>query len=1012
MRDLWISKCIDIFFMTTYCLAKTDACVYGWYYRKKTLQISQSVVKVEETLHGKRAEVDKLVKIRKLLQKLEFLSELPEKLDAMISAEQYTQAVELYNQTITVLAKHSNVLSFRNIHARTVEMMKDLRIKVLGLLDDTNSKSLDVVKLTEYVTTLRLMEAPSVDVIRMFLLAHKNRWNLVTTMYKTKLFELKSRHTGENSTISCEDAPELLLEMRKYHQNVVSGLMEACKGIYEMYHDKKGSTHTDDRTEAIQAHDDLQTMVRETMCAYTNVIVESVQLFVKSYNSFMREDGLNVVSTCIENKLTTVENSEIQTALQAYRDCRSDWMEQNASYAFLCRQLVLDVQYLDESVEEARCFPHELTSSLKTEHSDIVSRVLLELVVDPQMATAFHRHVDTYTTVVASSIPHFVQNCNLKREVAAESVAIMSCSLSHLATGNVGAAMEAMDAALKFEERNQLTQHRRVVIPDRTKSALHWRKALTNTYFSIFKSLAVELKSYYELVSVMNEEVTLDVPTVCYPKTAPASIDVSCSGIDDQGGAVNLTHIMSSYVSQIPRKTSNVCDVRYSEYYRDVFNITEASKAGAVVVLENGVSAMQCRFGYQLRSLGSMLKMYCESTVLRLELLAGLSARTLETQISTATGMGVNSDNSRLGGDWNCLVFDEEAEHAVVVYDKDTGLQSQVNEEQGDLDEYYKNMSQKLSKKSRQALGLDPDGSEAEDGLSVDDSTVSKICSGCNFTALVIHFLLSSLCSADDAVATESRSSHSSRPSRVIHEVSIDQFEAFLATIQDLEYPEAIIELLETDSGHLDAHCGSCMSLSSRRLLVHHNESCVAYMNQLLTHMPVYEYTRDTRDNDCCALHFIVSTIDCYNKEGVGLENPIGGSRLCDDSSRIEAFHRGESTVSDTLLDMMMILDVISCSVCILLGDAPPAMKSAPGMDRNNDQESDYSSRYYQSSNVSASTVGRRSSMQNTQSSIGLQLDIERLFSEKILIGNYSDIVEKPDNFGIMSCIVKVCTSN
>jgi hypothetical protein len=60
-------------------------------------------------------QVDKLVRVGKLLSKLEFLCELPERLASMIDRKFYKEAVQLYNKTVTVLTKHSHVLSFKNI---------------------------------------------------------------------------------------------------------------------------------------------------------------------------------------------------------------------------------------------------------------------------------------------------------------------------------------------------------------------------------------------------------------------------------------------------------------------------------------------------------------------------------------------------------------------------------------------------------------------------------------------------------------------------------------------------------------------------------------------------------------------------------------------------------------------------------------------------------------------------------------------------------------------------------
>lgn len=70
---------------------------------------------LDQIFEYKRNQVDKLVRVRRLLNRLEFLSELPERLAAMIDHKLYKDAVQLYNKTISVLTRHSHVLSFKKI---------------------------------------------------------------------------------------------------------------------------------------------------------------------------------------------------------------------------------------------------------------------------------------------------------------------------------------------------------------------------------------------------------------------------------------------------------------------------------------------------------------------------------------------------------------------------------------------------------------------------------------------------------------------------------------------------------------------------------------------------------------------------------------------------------------------------------------------------------------------------------------------------------------------------------
>ena len=70
---------------------------------------------LDTSLYTKRIKLDKILRIRRLLQKIEFLSELPEKLVQLIDNGQYKRAVELYRKTIKILTNHSHLLSFKNI---------------------------------------------------------------------------------------------------------------------------------------------------------------------------------------------------------------------------------------------------------------------------------------------------------------------------------------------------------------------------------------------------------------------------------------------------------------------------------------------------------------------------------------------------------------------------------------------------------------------------------------------------------------------------------------------------------------------------------------------------------------------------------------------------------------------------------------------------------------------------------------------------------------------------------
>jgi hypothetical protein len=89
-------------------------------------KITQISTNIDNSLHDKRMKVDKLVRVQRLLKKLEFLSELPEKLVELIDQGQYKRAVQLYRRTISVLTKHSHLLSFNNIKVCLILFISDI----------------------------------------------------------------------------------------------------------------------------------------------------------------------------------------------------------------------------------------------------------------------------------------------------------------------------------------------------------------------------------------------------------------------------------------------------------------------------------------------------------------------------------------------------------------------------------------------------------------------------------------------------------------------------------------------------------------------------------------------------------------------------------------------------------------------------------------------------------------------------------------------------------------------
>ena len=152
--------------------------------------------------------------------------------------------------------------------------MIDLTSKVTNMLEDP---TLEAIKLTQYVTVLRLMKAPTSNVIHKLISAHQNRSLAIIASFRKRLQILtitfnntiktnttKTTSTNDNTTNNTNTTTNttnkniinndnnnliknvlnnttnitdnyLLPETRQFHQELVVGLIEACKGIQELY---------------------------------------------------------------------------------------------------------------------------------------------------------------------------------------------------------------------------------------------------------------------------------------------------------------------------------------------------------------------------------------------------------------------------------------------------------------------------------------------------------------------------------------------------------------------------------------------------------------------------------------------------------------------------------------------------------------------------------------------------------------------------------------------------------
>ncbi|CAN0049278.1 unnamed protein product, partial [Discosporangium mesarthrocarpum] len=98
-------------------------------------RISEGSERVNASLAGNRSKLDKLVRVRRLLERLDFLFQLPQKLEEAVQDGEYAKTIRYFSMTKDILRKHSHVSSFGAIQRECEETVRRLQQRLQGELD-------------------------------------------------------------------------------------------------------------------------------------------------------------------------------------------------------------------------------------------------------------------------------------------------------------------------------------------------------------------------------------------------------------------------------------------------------------------------------------------------------------------------------------------------------------------------------------------------------------------------------------------------------------------------------------------------------------------------------------------------------------------------------------------------------------------------------------------------------------------------------------------------------------
>jgi hypothetical protein len=144
------------------------------------------------TLDSRRSEIRKLTSIHILLQKLQYLFQLPTKLKEYADDNQYDLAVNTYIKASKALKKYEHIPSFNHIQQTCTQTMNNIRDELKLRFDQQQTTSSNVVKLL-----LQLGES-SDYLAKQFLSQNKQRLEQPLELMKHQLITAENQ-SGSNT---------------------------------------------------------------------------------------------------------------------------------------------------------------------------------------------------------------------------------------------------------------------------------------------------------------------------------------------------------------------------------------------------------------------------------------------------------------------------------------------------------------------------------------------------------------------------------------------------------------------------------------------------------------------------------------------------------------------------------------------------------------------------------------------------------------------------------------------
>ncbi|CAH0493513.1 unnamed protein product [Peronospora farinosa] len=130
-----------------------------------------------------RSKVEKLIGVRRLLKRFEFIFELPQRLKTAVKQKEYNNATKYYLLARRILRRYEHVSSFKAIQVEAEKIIEQLELLLKNRMFDT---TLESEKLCETVVLLHQLDACNDEIRDQFLKWHKAYFERAVTLFKSQ----------------------------------------------------------------------------------------------------------------------------------------------------------------------------------------------------------------------------------------------------------------------------------------------------------------------------------------------------------------------------------------------------------------------------------------------------------------------------------------------------------------------------------------------------------------------------------------------------------------------------------------------------------------------------------------------------------------------------------------------------------------------------------------------------------------------------------------------------------